>query len=247
VDAVACREATGGKRWSQRSRPVWIRLPAVGLLGCRLDLLRATARVAEAAPEVAGHLEWGGVKTHEARTVRLPRSVAEELGAYLADRPHGPGDLVFTAPRGGPVRSSKFVPVRFKPAIPAANQAIGELDPDSRPDPLPEELRLYDLRHTAASLMIRQGSSVKAVQKQLGHATASITLDTYGHLFPDELDALADRLEDARADALATLARTQRGPQVVPLEKPQVSGSSGGVGGAIGPRRLPGLTTSLAL
>jgi hypothetical protein len=30
-----------------------------------------------------------------------------------------------------------------------------------------------------------QGASVKAVQKQLGHATASITLDTYGHLFPD--------------------------------------------------------------
>jgi integrase len=80
-------------------------------------------------------------------------------------------------------------------------------------------LRLYDLRHTAASLMIRQGASVKAVQRQLGHATASITLDTYGHLFPDELDALAGRLEDARADALATLARTQRGPAVVPIRE----------------------------
>ena len=83
--------------------------------------------------------------------------------------------------------------------------------------------------------MIRQGASVKAVQKQLGHATASITLDTYGHLFPDELDALADRLEDARADALATLARTRYGPQVVPLEKPQVSGLVGGVGGGLEP------------
>jgi hypothetical protein len=96
---------------------------------------------------------------------------------------------------------------------------------------LPEGLRLYDLRHTAASLMIRQGASIKAVQKQLGHATASITLDTYGHLFPDELDALADRLEDARTDALATLARTRHGPQLVPLEKPQVSGLVRGVGG----------------
>jgi hypothetical protein len=55
--------------------------------------------------------------------------------------------------------------------------------------------------------------------RQLGHATASITLDTYGHLFPDELDALAGRLEDARADALASLARTQRGPAVVPLRE----------------------------
>jgi integrase len=185
----------------------------------RLDLLRGTVRVAEAAPEVAGHLEWGGVKTHEARTVRLPRSVAEELGAYLAGRPPGPGDLVFTAPRGGPLRESKFVPGRFKPAIGAANQALAELAEDGRPDPLPGKLRLYDLRHTAASLMIRQGASVKAVQRQLGHATVSITLDTYGHLFPDELDALAGRLEDARTEALATLARTQRGPAVVPLRE----------------------------
>jgi integrase len=45
---------------------------------------------------------------------------------------------------------------------------------------LPEELRLYDLRHTAASLMIRQGASVKAAKHQLGHATARITLDVYG-------------------------------------------------------------------
>jgi hypothetical protein len=65
--------------------------------------------------------------------------------------------------------------------------------------------------------MIRAGASVKAVQRQLGHATASITLDVYGHLFPDELDALAGRLERARTEALAGLARTQHGPAVVPL------------------------------
>jgi hypothetical protein len=63
-----------------------------------------------AAQEVAGHLEWGGVKTHEACTVRLPRSLAEELGAYLAGRLNGREDLVFTAPCGGPLRESKFVP-----------------------------------------------------------------------------------------------------------------------------------------
>jgi integrase len=51
---------------------------------------------------------------------------------------------------------------------------------------------------SAASLLIAQGASVKAVQAQLGHATASITLDTYGHLFPSEMEALANRLEQAR-------------------------------------------------
>jgi integrase len=69
-------------------------------------------------------------------------------------------------------------------------------------------LRVYDLRHTCASLLIAQGASVKAVQAQLGHATASIALDTYGHLFPSELEALADRLEQVRAAALAN----RRGP-----------------------------------
>jgi hypothetical protein len=79
--------------------------------------------------------------------------------------------------------------------------------------------------------MIRQGASVKAVQRQLGHATASITLDVYGHLFPDELDALAGRLEDARADALATLAGTQRGPAIVRLRDVQAADRSSGAGG----------------
>ena len=44
---------------------------------------------------------------------------------------------MFTAPRGGPLRESKFVPGRFKPAIGAANEAIAELGQDGRPDPLP--------------------------------------------------------------------------------------------------------------
>jgi integrase len=172
----------------------------------RLDLLRGTARVVEAATEVDGRLHWGGVKTHEARTVRLPRSIADELGAQLAGRPHGPEDLVFPAPLGGPMRWSKWVRRHFKPAAPQMG--------------LPERLRLYDLRHTCASLLIREGATVKAVQAQLGHATASITLDTYGHLFPDELDQLAGRLEATRAAALerrASLAWPQRGPTVVPL------------------------------
>ena len=174
----------------------------------RLDLLRGTVRVAEAAPEVAGRLEWGGVKTHEARSVRLPRFLCDELGAYLAGRPHGPDDLVFTAPLGGPLRESKFVPGYFKPAV----RAVG----------LPATVRFYDLRHTAASLLIREGASVKAVQRQLGHATASITLDTYGHLFPDELDALAGRLEDLHDRALAARAAEvwpHGGPGVVPLRE----------------------------
>jgi integrase len=161
----------------------------------QLDLLRGTVRVVEGAPEVDGHLLWGGTtKTFEGRTVRLPRFLREELARYLADRPHRPEDLVFTAILGGPLRPSKFVRNYFKPAIRAAG--------------LPESVRLYDLRHTCASLLIAEGGSVKAVQAQLGHKTATMTLDTYGHLFPDETIRLAERLDRARTEALADRLRT---------------------------------------
>jgi integrase len=54
---------------------------------------------------------------------------------------------------------------------------------------------VHELRHTAASLMIASGANVKTVQSQLGHKTATMTLDQYGHLFPDDLDDVADKMD----------------------------------------------------
>jgi integrase len=65
----------------------------------------------------------------------------------------------------------------------------------------------HDLRHTAASLAVSVRANVKAVQRMLGHAKASMTLDTYADLFDEDLDEVADRLNDAirvTADALRT-------------------------------------------
>jgi len=76
--------------------------------------------------------------------------------------------------------------------------------------PLPDGLRFYDLRHTCASLLIAKGASIKAVQAQLGHATASITLDTYGHLFPSEMEALAYRLGEPDLTCWLGFARRPR-------------------------------------
>jgi integrase len=132
---------------------------------------------------------------------RLARRPTSQTGGADVHRPHG-----------GPLSRADFVRNCFKPAVLAANEAIAKLPKDRRPAPLPGGLRFYDLRHTCASLLIAQGASIKAVQAQLGHATASITLDTYGHLFPSEMEALADRLEMVRDAALAKRARTQRGP-----------------------------------
>jgi integrase len=161
----------------------------------RLDLLRGTCEVVESATEVDNKLVWGVTKTYERRTVRLPRFLCEQVGAYLADRPHAPNDLLFTMLQGGPLREPRFAERYFKPAARAAGL------PAARAAGLPAALRVHDLRHTCASLLIREGASIKAVQHHLGHKSASITLDRYGHLFPEELDHLADRLERLHAQA----------------------------------------------
>ena len=60
---------------------------------------------------------------------------------------------------------------------------------------MPSGLTPHELRHTAASLAILAGASVKSVQRMLRHSSAALTLDRYGHLFEDEHEAVADRLE----------------------------------------------------
>jgi integrase len=65
----------------------------------------------------------------------------------------------------------------------------------------------HDLRHTAASLAVSARANVKAVQRMLGHAKASMTLDVYTDLFDEDLDGVADRLDSAirsTADQLRT-------------------------------------------
>jgi hypothetical protein len=91
-----------------------------------------------------------------------------------------------------------------------AGLVAGIFKPAAAQAGLPHRLRFHDLRHTCASLPIAQGASVKAVQAQLGHASAAVTLDRYGHLFPDELQKLAERPQDTYADAVTT----QHGPRI---------------------------------
>ena len=61
---------------------------------------------------------------------------------------------------------------------------------------IPAGFWVHDLQHTAASWLVGSGASVKAVQRMLGHATAAITLDTYAGLFDQDLDDLAERLQE---------------------------------------------------
>jgi integrase len=64
------------------------------------------------------------------------------------------------------------------------------------------ELTSKSLRHTAASRAIEAGADVKVIQRMLGHADATETLNTYGHLWPDRLDEVANAVSDAREKEL---------------------------------------------
>jgi site-specific recombinase XerD len=62
---------------------------------------------------------------------------------------------------------------------------------------LPRSVRVHDLRHTCATVLLKMGQHPKYVQVLLGHATIAITLDTYSHMLPGMGDGLADAMDDA--------------------------------------------------
>jgi integrase len=62
---------------------------------------------------------------------------------------------------------------------------------------LPQTLRFHDLRHTCATLLLKQGVHVKFVQELLGHADVSLTLNVYGHVLSDMGDAAASGMDAA--------------------------------------------------
>jgi integrase len=104
---------------------------------------------------------------------------------------------VFTNARGGVLLATNYRTRIFGPAVQNCQKA-DETFPRITP---------HSLRHTAASLAVSAGANVKAVQRMLGHAKASMTLDVYADLFDDDLDVVADQLDTAiksTADSLRT-------------------------------------------
>ena len=77
-------------------------------------------------------------------------------------------DLIFRSSTGSPLRQ-RNVKREFRRLLEAAG---------IRP------IRLYDLRHTAATLAVAAGVSVKVISDQLGHASISFTLERYSHVLP---------------------------------------------------------------
>jgi integrase len=105
-----------------------------------------------------------------------------KLARHLETVPRDADALVFTS-GGKPLRGSNWRRRVWFPAL----EGVG----------LPKDTRIHDLRHTCASLLIDPGDSPKSIQAHLGHSSITVTLDTCGHLYPEEREKIAAGMESA--------------------------------------------------
>lgn len=124
------------------------------------------------------------------RTIPLPASTVRALmdhrrmqgeerlrvGSEWQD--HG---LVFTTKFGNAIDIPTLTKQWFKPALVKAELPV---------------FRLYDLRHTHATLLLSNGENPKVASERLGHSTIVLTLDTYSHVLPDMQEEAARRIEN---------------------------------------------------
>jgi integrase len=156
-----------------------------------VNFSKGTVSVARTLEPIKGG-GWRFADTKRARSrrlVKLQGSILKLLADYrdaqAPERAAGVGDvaaadLIFVNTNGNPVNERNLVQRNFQVILERAQ--------------LPR-IRLYDLRHTAATLALGAGVPAKVVSEQLGHASVAFTLDTYSHVLPHMQEAAAAQME----------------------------------------------------
>jgi integrase len=169
-------------------------VPVLALAGLRwgeLAGLRVGDRVSVPGPGLrlrravlagggGGELYVDTLKNNRARTVPLVVALVPIVDRWSAGK--GSDAWLFHAPKGGPLRESNW---KRSVGWSAATAAAGL-----------QGFRVHDLRHTAASVWLGAGADPKVVQRVLGHASASMTMDLYGHLVDANLWQAARQVGD---------------------------------------------------
>ena len=158
-----------------------------------VDLPGRTVRVQQVLvrPKAGPGYRFEPPKTPKSRrTIPVGGATAKALSAHkvckarerlAAGVPDGDLGLVFAAENGEPLRLNNLTRRHFKTLLAKAG--------------LSATIRLYDLRHTCATLLLAAGENPKVVSERLGHASVTLTLDTYSHVLPTMQRAAADRLD----------------------------------------------------
>ena len=174
----------------------------LGLRWADVDLEAGAVHIQQTAQRISGQ----GIVFRQPKTRLSRRSVALSPDAVAALRRHrvrqaearflaGPAyadrDLVFATGLGTPLE-----PGNLRRTWLGVARAAG----------IPG-LRLHDLRHAHATLMLGQGVHPKVVSERLGHASVNITLDTYSHVLPGLQEAAAAALDSILAEPTIAEAR----------------------------------------
>jgi integrase len=156
-----------------------------------LESTNPTLEVRRSLSETRGRRSFVTPKSGRGRHLRLSKLAASALKVHrkrqLEERMRKAGlwedhGLIFPSEVGTPM-SGRNLYRAFKIRVKRAA--------------LPQTLRFHDLRHTCATLLLRQGINPKFVQELLGHADISLTLNTYSHVLPDMGDAAAGGMDAA--------------------------------------------------
>ena len=165
-----------------------------------LDLAHRKARIRRTWKNGAKSQQLGPPKSGKPRTVAIPQFLIEPLRAQILGQPDTA--YVFRAIRGGHINDHNWRRKIWHTAI----EKAGLTDM--------ERLTPHSLRHSYAAIAIKAGADVKILQRQMGHATASLTLDVYGFLFPERLEQVADAVNNIRTYALSERIKDQESDSV---------------------------------
>lgn len=158
-------------------RGEWIALPAK-----HVDLAKNVVIVSQSTDRF-GHI--GPTKSGQGRKVAMFDRAREAYLAKLeikADLGISDSEFAFPTPTGHMIHGSNFHNLIWKPAIKRAGFP---------------NLRLHDLRHTAASLMIAAGAPAHFVAQQLGHTDPAFTMRAYAHWFEQNTSGVVAQMNAA--------------------------------------------------
>lgn len=129
----------------------------------------------------------GTPKGGKGRTVSLPAFVADLL---LAKDGLAADALLFPDTAGGHMRGTNVRRRWWADAVTTA-RLFPRIERNAAGEKITVyEFKIHELRHTAASLAIQAGANIKSLQNMLGHESAALTLDRYGHLFDSDVEAV---------------------------------------------------------
>ncbi len=139
------------------------------------------------------------------RSIPLSQSAIKILKVYRRDQLEARmkindiyehNDLVFPSEIGTPMLNGNLDRRHFKKILISANEAIKKtIEENGTTKPELPQIRLYDLRHTMATLLLSKGINPKIVSERLGHASIALTLDTYSHVLPTMQESATNEIE----------------------------------------------------